>query len=173
MNKIQVGTGLAVMLMAAAGWAGEKEIKQDQIPAPVLVSVKNICPGGVLKKAVMEKEDGTVVYELEMVVNEKDCDIKTAADGSVLEIEQQVAVESLPVVVKNAAAVFDHVVIEKAEKVQEGKTVFYELDLSVNGQKMEVKISEQGKITDVEKKCKKGDKDEDENDDDENDDDED
>ena len=166
MNRTTIKIGIAMLAMGTvAAWAGEKEIEVDELPVAVLAAAKTACPKGVVKEASMEKEHGVVAYEVEMKVGKMGCDLKIAADGTLLETETQVAQADLPKKVKTTLAKFEDIDVEKAELVKEkDEAAFYEMDVEINDQDFELKISEKGKIIGLESKGKKK-HDEDEDDD--------
>jgi len=67
----------------------EQEVPLKDVPAVVLDAAKGAVEGIVLSEAEMETEDGKVVYELEGTANSVEYEIEVAADGTVLEIEQE------------------------------------------------------------------------------------
>ena len=163
MNGNMIKISLAALAIGASSvWAGEKEIEIEQLPAPVLAAAKTACPDGVIKEAAKEKEDGVVAYEVEMMVGNMGCDLKIAPDGTLLEKEQQVAVKDLPQKVAGTLKSFAEATVQKAERVQEkDEAAFYEINVVMNGQAMELKINEAGQIIEVETKGKKHDDEED------------
>ena len=163
MNNTMIKIGIATLAMGTvAAWAGEKEIEADELPVAVLAAAKTACPEGVIKEASMEKEHGVVAYEVEMKTGKTGCDLKIAADGTVLETETQVAQADLPKKVKATLAKFKDIDVEKAELVKEkDQAECYELDVEINDQDFELKISAKGKILELESKGKKHDEDED------------
>ena len=172
-NMIKIGMAALAMGVVTA-WAGEKEIETDQLPSAVLEAAKSTCPDGLIKEAAMEEEGGIVLYEVEMMVGTMGCDLKLAADGTVIEKEQQVAPDALPEKIKATLGMFEELKIMKAEHVEEKDDgVFYELNVMLDGQGVELKISEQGKIIEIEAKDKESGEDEDYNDDDDGEDDDD
>ncbi|VGO20990.1 PepSY domain-containing protein [Pontiella sulfatireligans] len=149
--------GLAALAVGAvSAWAGGKAIKADQLPAAVVAAANAACPGGTIKDIEKEKDDGAVVYEVEMTAGGKGCDLKIAADGTVLETEQQVAVEDLPKKVQATLASFANAAVKKAELVKEkDAAALYEINIVMTGQAMELKINEKGQIIELETKGKK------------------
>jgi hypothetical protein len=152
--------GMVTMAMGIATvWAGEKQIKADQLPAPVLAAANEACPDGTIKGIDKEKDDGVVAYEVEMMVGEMSCDLKIAVDGTILEKEQQMAKADLPKPVQATLSNFADIDVEKAELVKEmDKDAFYELDVEISEKAFELKISEKGKILEIESKGKKNEK---------------
>ncbi len=166
MNGSMIRIGLVAMALGvAAAWAEENEMSKEQLPAPVLAAAMKACPGGAIDEIEKEMEEGAVVYEIEMTVDGKGCELTIAPDGTVLEIEQEIAPEKLPKKVKATLKKFEGATVEKAESEQENGEVSYEVIIVMDGQRIELEITEKGKITELEVKGKKHD-DDDEDDDD-------
>src|SRR5258708_16827943 len=78
----------------------EKKLKRSDLPAAVLKTVNQESQGATISGYSTETEDGQLVYEVEMRVRGHGRDVLIGADGSVLEIEQEVALDSVPAAVK-------------------------------------------------------------------------
>jgi len=175
MNRNRILIGLVVLVTAAANMAsaGEGEHgrknEHDKLPAAVLAAVKTACPEGIIKEIELEKEDGQKVYEVELMVGAKSCDLKIAPDGTLVEIERQVDPAELPPKVQATLALFSNSKVVKAEQVQEeGKTSF-EVLLKMNEQSFELELSAEGIILEQELKGHDDDDDDDDEDDDDDD----
>ncbi len=143
MNKHMIKVGLAVLAIGAAdSWAKERKMDASDLPEAVQAALKAACPKGTIKK--VERERGA--FEVEMKVGRMGCDLKIAPDGKVLETETQMKAQKLPEEVKAVLALFDDLEIKKAERVEVGGKVFYELEVEIDEQNFELKI-ENGKIT--------------------------
>ena len=60
-----------------------------QLPAPVTAAFKKAYPKATIRGTAKETENGKTVYEVESVENGKARDFMYAADGTVLEIEEE------------------------------------------------------------------------------------
>ena len=87
--------GLAGLL---AGWASasEQAVKMKDLPAPVQKTVQEQPRGAELKGLSKEVEKGQTYYEAETKVNGKSRDILIDPSGAVVEVEEQVDLDSLP-----------------------------------------------------------------------------
>src|SRR6266851_5607945 len=83
------------LLLAAAVSAQEKKIKRSDLPPAVEKTVAAQSEGATIKGFSTEKEKGQTLYEVELMVNGHSKDISMAADGSIVEIEEQVVLDSL------------------------------------------------------------------------------
>lgn len=117
-------------------------------PAPVQQTVKTETANATFVGLTKEKENGKTVYEIETKSNGLSRDLTVAADGSVISVEQEVALDSIPqpaqdTIRKKAAGAK----IAKVEKVTEGSKTFYEAVIAGKLKKSEVKVLADGKIT--------------------------
>ena len=78
----------------------EKKLKRADLPAAVRKTVDQESQGATIRGYSSEIDDGQLVYEVEMRVHGHGRDVLIGADGSVLEIEVEVALDSLPAAVK-------------------------------------------------------------------------
>src|SRR5258708_10017932 len=88
------------LLLAGTSSAQEKKIKRSDLPPAVEKTVADESAGATIKGFSTEKEKGQTLYEAEMTVNGHTKDISMTADGSIVEIEEQVAFDSLSADVK-------------------------------------------------------------------------
>ena len=79
--------------------------------------------------------------------------------------EEEIAPENLPEVVKETLALFEGATVVEAEVEKEDGKVTYEVEIVLDGQRIELEFNEKGKITEVEFKGK-GHHDDDDDDDD-------
>lgn len=82
--------------------AQEKKIDRAALPPAVEKTVQAQSQGATIKGFTTEVENGKRVYEAEMMVDGHSRDIEIAPDGSLNEVEQAVAFDSLPVNVQTA-----------------------------------------------------------------------
>jgi len=78
----------------------ERKIQRSELPAAVEKTVTMQSAGATIKGFSEEKEQGHTYYEAEMMVDGHGKDILIDTDGAVVEIEEQLAFESLPTAVK-------------------------------------------------------------------------
>src|SRR5882762_5013080 len=83
------------LLLVGAAFAQEKKIKRSDLPPAVEKTVAAQSAGATIRGFSTEKENGQTLYEVEMTVNGHSKDISMTADGSIVEIEEQVALDSL------------------------------------------------------------------------------
>ena len=141
---------LAVMLMPLAGISAqesEKTVKMADLPPAVQKAVKEHSKGATLKNLSTEVEKGKTQYEAEMTVNGHSKDVLFDANGNVLEVEEEVAMDSIPAPAK--AAILKSAGDGKVNKVESvtkgGKLVYYEAKVLKGGKKSEITVAPDGK----------------------------
>jgi hypothetical protein len=144
-----VATGL---LLAGLAAAQEKKIKRSDLPPAVEKTVVAQSAGATIKSFSSEIEDGQTFYEAEMMVNGHSKDVLIAADGTVAEVEEQVALDSLSAEVKaGLQAKTGKGKITKVESItKKDKLVAYEAQVDTGGKKSEVQVGPDGKPLDHE-----------------------
>jgi uncharacterized membrane protein YkoI len=152
-TKRNVGIGIvASLLIAGICSAQEKKIKRSDLPPAVEKTVTEVSKGATIKGFNEEKEDGKTSYEVEMVVNGHSKDVQIDPTGTVVEVEEEVAMGSLPADVKaGLAAKAGAGKLGKVESLTKGgKLVAYEAKVVTGGKKSEVQVGPDGKALDHE-----------------------
>jgi len=139
-------------LLVGAASAQEKKIKRSDLPPAVEKTVAAQSAGATIRGFSTEKEKGQTLFEVAMTVNGHSKDISMAADGSIVEIEEQVALDSLsPEVKAGLQAKAGKGKILKVESLtKKDKLVAYEARVVTNGKKSEVQVGPDGKPLDHE-----------------------
>jgi hypothetical protein len=145
--KLQTySAALTILALSLTATAQEKKIAQSTLPAPVQKAAQAQSQGATVKGFSIEKENGKTVYEAEMVINGHSKDIQFAADGTVNEIEEEVAFNSLPTPVQTAltkkAAGAKITKVESLTK--QGKLVAYEAATLKGTKKGEIQVGPDG-----------------------------
>ena len=152
--KVNLFVALAAtgLLLAGSTSAQEKKIKRSDLPPAVEKTVAAESQGATIRGFSTEKEKGQTLYEAEMTVNGHSKDISMTADGSIVEIEEQVALDSLsPEVKAGLQAKAGKGKILKVESLtKKDKLVAYEAKVDTNGKKSEVQVGPDGKPLDHE-----------------------
>jgi hypothetical protein len=151
-TKHLVALVAGALLLAGIASAQEKKIKRSDLPPAVEKTVAAESTGATIRGFSTEKEKGQILYEVEMTVNGHSKDISMAADGSIVEIEEQVALDSLsPEVKAGLQAKAGKGKILKVESLtKKDKLVAYEAKVDTNGKKSEVQVGPDGKPLDHE-----------------------
>jgi uncharacterized membrane protein YkoI len=136
-------TGLAVLTSAQAQ---EKKINREDLPHAVEKTVAAQSQGATIKGFSTEVEGGKTLYEVELTVNGHGKDISMDKDGNIVEVEEEVAMDSLPPEVKagltNAAGSGTITRVESLTK--RGKLVAYEAAVKNGSKRSEVQVGPNG-----------------------------
>jgi uncharacterized membrane protein YkoI len=140
------------LLLAGTASAQEKKIKRSELPVAVEKTVAAQEAGATIRGFSVEKEKGQTFYEAEMTVNGHSKDVLIAADGTIVEIEEQVMLDSLPADVKAGlqAKAGAGKILKVESLTKKGKLVAYEAKVEMNGKKSEVQVGPDGKPLDHE-----------------------
>lgn len=143
--------GLMVAGVAAAQ-EHEKKIKRSDLPAAVEKTVAAQSAGATINGFSEEKENGQTFYEAEMTLNGHSKDVLIDMRGTVIEIEEEVAWDSLSGEVKaGLQARAGKGKLGKVESLtKKGKLVAYEAKVVTDGKKSEVQVGPDGKPLDHE-----------------------
>ena len=142
----------AVVLVAVNGVAQEKKIKRSDLPAPVEKTVAAESAGATIRGFSEEKENGATYYEVELMVNGHGRDVSIDKTGAIVEVEEEVTVDTLPAAVKEGlTAKAGKGKIAKVESItKHNKLVAYEAEVATGGKKSEVQVGPDGKPLDHE-----------------------
>ena len=130
----------------------EKKIPRSDLPAAVEKTVAAQTQGATVRGFSQEKENGQTYYEAELSVNGHSKDILIDSTGAVAEVEEQVALDSLPSAVKDGLqAKAGKGKLVKVESItKHDKLVAYEAKVSTGGKRSEVQVGPDGKPLDHE-----------------------
>ncbi len=131
--------------LGLVAFAAEIKINIQDLPPAVQRAMKAQTNGATILGASKEREDGRMTYEVETRVNNKGRDLTFAEDGTLLEVEQEVNLDSIPPRAKDAIQrrIGDGI-IKKVESVTRGSHVSYEAQFTRNGKNMEVAVNADG-----------------------------
>lgn len=137
---------LAGLLLAGRLSAADTKMPFSDLPTQVQTSAKHELQGGKIVGASSEKENGQTTYEVETMLNGKSRDLSFDRSGKLLEVEQQVDVDSLPAAVRTAlekrSAGGN---IRKVESVTAGNSVSYEASVTTkSGKHTEIAVNPDG-----------------------------
>jgi len=130
----------------------EKKISRSDLPPAVEKTLAEQTQGAKIRGFSEEKENGQTFYEAELLVDGHSKDILVDENGTVVEVEEQVLIESLaPAVRDGLQAKAGNGKLVKVEKVtKKGKLVAYEAKVVTNGKRSEVQVGPEGKPLDHE-----------------------
>jgi uncharacterized membrane protein YkoI len=130
----------------------EKEIKRSDLPPAVEKAVAEHSQGAIIRGYSQEKENGQTFYEAELTVDGHSKDVLIDTNGTVVEVEEQVATDSLPRVVRHGlqAKAGDGKLVKVEALTKKGKLVAYEAQVLTKGKKSEIQVDPDGRPLDHE-----------------------
>jgi hypothetical protein len=135
--------GLATVSLAQAQ---EKKLKREQLPPAVEKTVATESQGATIKGFATEVEKGKRLYEVALNVNGHSKDISMDKAGNVLEVEEEVTMDSLPAAVqeglRKAAGSRTIGMVESLTKG--GKLVAYEGHVKTGKKRSEIQVGPNG-----------------------------
>ena len=137
---------VAALSLTTMALAQEKKIERKDLPPAVEKTVEAQSQGATIKGFSQEKENGQLNYEAELTVNGHSKDILIDPTGAVIEIEEQVPLESLPMAVKEVLQTKAGTgkILKVESLTKHGKLVAYEAVVQNAGKKKEIQVGPDG-----------------------------
>jgi uncharacterized membrane protein YkoI len=135
----------AAALLVVGASAAEQAVKLKDLPAAVQKAIPEQTKGATVVGYAKEVEDGKTFYEIETKVNGKTRDLLMDPTGAVTEVEEEVALDSIPAAAR--AAIQSRAgkgKITKVESVTKDGNVTYEAAISKAGKKSEIAVAADG-----------------------------
>jgi hypothetical protein len=138
---------VASLFLTVHAWPQEKKIKRSDLPPAVEKTVAAQSQGATIRGFSEEKEHGQTFYEAEFVVNGQNKDVLMGTNGEIVEVEEQVVVQSLSPAVRNGlqAKVGKGKLVKVESLTKHGKLVAYEAQIVTDGKRSEVQIGPDGR----------------------------
>jgi uncharacterized membrane protein YkoI len=151
-GRLSAGTMLGLVVAGAAARADDKKVPLDKVPAKVMAAIKARFPGADVTSVEKEIENQEVVYDIELKHQGRKYEMDIKEDGTVMEIEKEVAAKDVPpAVTKAIAAKYPKSTVKEVMEVNKvkGKTEtpdHYEVTIETADKKTrEVEVSLDGK----------------------------
>src|SRR5262249_50982639 len=124
----------------------EKKLKREQLPPAVEKTVAAESQGTTIKGFATEVEKGRRLYEMELTVNGHSKDISMDKNGNIVEVEEEVAIDSLSPAVQDALKkTAGKGSISKVESLtKNGKLVAYEAHVKTGAKRSEIQVGPNG-----------------------------
>ncbi|SRR5713101_8469217 len=137
---------VATVVFFGPVFAAEKKIQSKDLPPAVQKAVPSETKGAEIKGYNQETEKGKIFYEVETILNGKSRDFLFDASGALVEVEEEIALDSIPSAAK--AAIEKRAAtgkVNKVESVTRGQSVSYEAEItSKTGKRSEVAVKADG-----------------------------
>ena len=138
--------GLLTTTLGTTILAQEKKLQRSQLPPAVEKTVAAESQGATINGFATEVEKGRRLYEMELTVNGHSKDISMDKNGNIVEVEEEVTMDSLPSAVqdalKTAAAKGTIGKIESLTK--NGKLVAYGAHVKTGTKRSEIQVGPNG-----------------------------
>jgi len=143
---------VASLIIAGLGAAQEKKVKRSDLPPAVEKTVEEVSKGATIKGFSKETENGKTTYEVEMAVNGHSKDVEIDPSGVIVEVEEEVAMDSLSAAVKAGldAKAARGKILKVESLTKNGKIVAYEAKVETAGKKSEIQVGPDGSALDHE-----------------------
>ena len=139
---------LATLIAATVANAEEQEkkIQRSDLPPAVEQTVAAQSRGATIKGFSQEKKNGQTYYEAEMTVHGHTKDVLIDPNGNVVEVEEQVALDSLPTAVKDGlqAKAGKGKIVKVESLTKHDKLVAYEAKVQTAGKRSEIQVGPDG-----------------------------
>lgn len=155
--------------LAAAG-AFAKQLTLDEVPPEVRKTIEQYAAGAKINEVELEKEDGKLVYDVEIVRDGKEVDFLVSPEGKYLGEEAEddehegdhdgddegeeevIPLEQLPAAVRAVAdALAAEGTITEITREREDDATVYEIEYVEGGEKASVEVAETGEIMEAER----------------------
>ena len=134
MNQITT-FAIGAAIFSSAVLLGAPAVKLKDLPEAVQRTVTEQTKGAQIKSIAKEVEKGKTLYEVETTVNGRTRDLTIDTSGSVVDIEEEIALDGIPAAAK--AAIEKQAAggkVTRVEMLTRGREVLYEAVI-VNGRK--------------------------------------
>ena len=136
----------SIGLTFSVAQAQERKIKREQLPPAVEKTVAKESEGAEIKGFATEVEHRQKFYEASLILNGHSKDILIDKNGNIVEVEEEVSMDSLPATVqtalKKAASSGTIQVIESLTK--NGNLVAYEAQVKRGKKRSEIQVGPNG-----------------------------
>ncbi len=145
--RFAVSAALAATVLILPALAQDKKLQKSDLPAAVQKTADEHSMGATVKGYSSEVEDGKLTYEVQLTVNGHGRDVAMDTNGVVLEIEDEVDINSLSAAVqdglKKKAGAGKILKVESLTK--KSKLVAYEAVVQDGTKRKEIQVGPDGK----------------------------
>lgn len=145
--KLLLASLAAGLAMWSTAQGQERKLKRSELPPAVERTVAAESRGATIQGFSTEVEGGRRLYEAELKVEGHGKDISMDKDGNIVEVEEEVAMDSLPAAVKEGLTrAAGRGTIGKVESLtKRGKLVAYEAVVKTGARRREIQVGPDGK----------------------------
>ena len=143
---------VATVFLTLPALAQENKINRSDLPPAVEKTVASQTEGATIRGFSEEKENGQTLYEAKLLVNGHKKNVLMDSNGKVVEVEEQVELDSLPAAMRDGlqAKAGKRKIIKVESLTKHGKLVAYEAKVMTDGKTSEVQVGSDGRPLDHE-----------------------
>lgn len=160
LKTVLIPTLLGLAALSTGANAGEeKKLTEQQVPKPVLEAFHTAYPQALGVKYEEDKVAGKTVYEVEFKDQGVEREATYAAEGTLIETEEDIKPDALPAAVTEALKkAHPHATLKEAEKLMkpDGSVSGYEVEIKDGKKEVEIHLDAAGKILKTETEKEKG-----------------
>lgn len=145
-RTVWLATFVIMLALCTIASAQEKKIKREQLPAAVEKTVAQESQGATINGFSTDIENGKRLYEVELTISGHSKDISMDKNGNVVEVEEEVSMESLPSAVQDALKkrAGDGRIGKIESLTKNGKLVAYEAHVKTGAKRSEIQVGPNG-----------------------------
>jgi uncharacterized membrane protein YkoI len=162
---VSVAAGLVLLAAVARPDDKAEKIPLEKVPKAVMDAIKGRFPGAEIASVEKEKEDGKIVYDVELKHQGRKYEMDIEENGTILEIEKEVAAKDVPAAVTKAvmdkypkATIKEVMEVNKVKGKQETPDHYEVTLVTADKKEKEVVVSLDGKSVKAEGEDKPKDK---------------
>lgn len=146
-NKLLIAPLVIGLAALSTVHAQERKIKREELPPAVEKTVAEESKDATIRGFSTEMEKGKRLYEVELMANGHSKDISMDEQGNIAEIEEEVAMNSLPAAVKEGLMkIAGTGTIGKIESLtKKGNLVAYEAVVKTGTKRREIQVGPDGR----------------------------
>jgi hypothetical protein len=146
-NVIILAISILSILFAVNSSAKEKKLQRSDLPPAVQKTADEQSTGATIRGYSSEIEGGKLQYEVALTVAGHFRDVSITPDGTVLEIEEEVALDALPAAVREGLKkkAGDGTIAKVESLTKGGKLVAYEAHVRRGDKRSEIQVDPAGK----------------------------
>ena len=144
--KITAASLVIALATFSAAQAQEKKLKREQLPPAVERTVAEQSKGATIVGFATEVEHGKRLYEAELKVDGHGKDILMDKNGNIVEIEEEMSMDSLPDAVKEGLkkGAGAGAIVKVESLTKNGKLVAYEAAVKTGTKRSEIQVGPDG-----------------------------
>jgi uncharacterized membrane protein YkoI len=127
---------------------GGEDVSLSEVPQAVRATIERETKGLEIDDIERDKDDGKIVYEVDAENDNREIKLKIAADGTLLQKEEELDTKDLPAAILNAVKkIFGDVGFEDIEKdYRPGRGTIYKIEAEKGKLRIDLEMKEDGTV---------------------------